>query len=75
MAELLNTFLTGKNMTDEIELNARFELLISQRNNALNQNVLDAGVIAFLKSKIKSLELLISSQDEDVLESNDGTTT
>ncbi len=62
-------------MTDEIELNARFELLISQRNNALNQNVLDAGVIAFLKSKIKSLELLISSQDEDVLESNDGTTT
>jgi len=57
-------------MTDEIELNARFELLISQRNNALNQNVLDAGTIAFLKSKIKSLELLIPLQDEDVLESD-----
>jgi len=45
-------------MTDELELNARFELLIAQRNNALNQNVLDAGTIASLQAKIKALEAM-----------------
>ena len=53
-------------MTDEIELNARFDVLVAQRNNALNQNVLDAGIIASLKAKIKSLEALIPAPtDED----------
>lgn len=52
-------------MTDELELNARFDLLVAQRNNALNQNVLDAGAIAALKAKIKSLEAMIPAPTED----------
>lgn len=58
-------------MTDETELNARFDLLVAQRNNALNQNVLDAGVIAALQAKIKSLEAMIpavTNEDEIVME-------
>lgn len=57
-------------MTDETELNARFDLLVAQRNNALNQNVLDAGVIAALKAKIKALEALtpaVAKEDEIVM--------
>jgi hypothetical protein len=50
-------------MTNEIELNARFDLLISQRNNALNQNVLDAGIIAALQSRIKILENIKTLED------------
>lgn len=53
-------------MTDELELNARFDLLVSQRNNALNQNVLDAGLIAALQAKVKSLQALVPAPtDED----------
>lgn len=53
-------------MTDELELNARFDLLVSQRNNALNQNVLDAGLIAALQAKVKALQALVPAPtDED----------
>lgn len=37
--------------TDD-ELNARFEAVMQQRNNALNQNVIDSGLIATLKAEL-----------------------
>jgi hypothetical protein len=40
------------------ELNARFETVINQRNSSMNQNVIDAGIIAELKARIARLELL-----------------
>lgn len=52
-------------MTNELELNARFELLIAQRNNAMNQNVLDAGTIAALKDQIKTLESKLTGPTEE----------
>lgn len=51
-------------MTNELELNARFEILIAQRNNAMNQNVLDAGTIAALKGQIKALEEKLAGPTE-----------
>jgi hypothetical protein len=34
------------------ELNARFEAVMQQRNNSMNQNVIDAGIIAELKTQL-----------------------
>lgn len=52
-------------MIEELELNARFDMLVAQRNNALNQNVLDAGIIATLQAKVKSLEAMIPAPTEE----------
>jgi hypothetical protein len=56
-------------MTNELELNARFELLIAQRNNAMNQNVLDAGTIAALQAKVKELEGKLAGPTDEEKES------
>ncbi len=42
-------------MQSEMEINARFNALIEQRNNALNSNVLLAGELAVANSKLTAL--------------------
>jgi hypothetical protein len=57
---------------NEFELDARFGALVTQRNNALNQNVLDSGTIAILtkeneelKSNLDALRLVMAGPTEE----------
>lgn len=41
---------------NETEINKRFEVLIEQRNNALNMNVILSGELAVARARIEELE-------------------
>jgi hypothetical protein len=47
---------------NEIEINKRFEILIEQRNNALNSIVLLNGELAVANARIKELEGHLKTQ-------------
>ena len=48
----------------DAELNARFEAVMQQRNNAMNQNVIDAGTIADLQAKLEEATKGVTKAEE-----------